>query len=139
MEGYKMRYPVVIHKDEQSDFGVMVPDIPGCFSAGDTYDEALNNVKEAIECHLEGLLLDNESLPIATTIEQWISDEAFQDGVWALVEIDLTQISGKAKRINVTMPERILNLIDLYTKSHALKNRSSFLTDAALQYIEAHK
>lgn len=134
-----MRYPVVIHKDEQSDFGVMVPDIPGCFSAGDTYDEALNNVKEAIECHLEGLLLDNESLPIATTIEQWISDESFQDGVWALVEIDLTQISGKAKRINVTMPERILNLIDLYTKSHALKNRSSFLTDAALQYIEAHK
>lgn len=134
-----MRYPVVIHKDEQSDFGVTVPDISGCFSAGDTYDEALNNVKEAIECHLEGLLLDNEPLPVATTIGQWISDDSFQDGVWALVEIDLTQISGKAKRINVTMPERILNLIDLYTKSHALKNRSSFLTDAALQYIEANK
>ena len=110
-----MRYPVVIHKDEQSDFGITVPDVPGCFSAGVTYDEALNNVKEAIECHLEGLLLDNEPLPIATTIEQWISDESFHDGVWALIEIDLTQISGKAKRINITMPERILNLIDLYT------------------------
>ena len=134
-----MRYPVVIHKDEHSDFGVTVPDIPGCFSAGDTYDDALNNVKEAIECHLEGLLLDNEALPIATSIEQWISVESFQDGVWALVEIDLTQISGKSKRINITMPERVLNLIDLYSKSHALKNRSSFLTDAALSYIDGHK
>jgi hypothetical protein len=37
-----MRYPVVIHKDESSDFGVTIPDIPGCFSAGDTYDDALN-------------------------------------------------------------------------------------------------
>jgi hypothetical protein len=78
-------------------------------------------------------------LPVATLIEQWILNEDLKDGVWALIDIDLTQISGKAKRINITIPERILNLIDLYTKSHALKNRSSFLTDAALQYIEAHK
>ena len=99
----------------------------------------MNNAREAIVCHLEGLLLDNESLPVATSIEQWILNEDLKDGVWALIDVDLTQISGKAKRINVTIPERILNLIDLYTKSHALKNRSSFLTDAALQYIEAHK
>jgi predicted RNase H-like HicB family nuclease len=134
-----MRYPVVIHKDEHSDFGVTVPDIPGCFSAGETYDEAFNNVKEAIECHLEGLLLDNETLPVATSIEQWISNQSFQEGVWAFVDIDLVEISGKAKRINITIPERVLNLIDLYTKSHAVKNRSSFLTDAALSYIGVHK
>ena len=134
-----MRYPVVIHKDEGSDFGVMVPDIPGCYSAGSTYDDALNNVIEAIECHLEGLLLDNESLPVGTFLEHWIADKAYQGGVWAFVDIDLSQISGKAKRINITMPERVLNLIDLYAKSHAVKNRSSFLADAALSYIEAHK
>ena len=134
-----MRYHVVIHKDEHSDFGVTVPDIPGCFSAGETYDEAFNNVKEAIECHLEGLLLDNETLPVATSIEQWISNQSFQEGVWAFVVIDLVEISGKAKRINITIPERVLNLIDLYTKSHAVKNRSSFLTDAALSYIGVHK
>ncbi|MBA2651180.1 MAG: type II toxin-antitoxin system HicB family antitoxin [Tatlockia sp.] len=134
-----MRYPVVIHKDKDSDFGVMVPDIAGCYSAGNTYDDALNNVIEAIECHLEGLLLDNESLPVGTSLEHWISDESYQGGVWAFVDIDLNQISGKAKRINITMPERVLNLIDLYAKSHAVKNRSSFLMDAALNYIETHK
>lgn len=134
-----MRYPIVIHKDKNSDYGVMVPDIPGCFSAGDTYDEALSNTKEAIECHLEGLLLDNEALPIATSLEHWVEDEDYKHGVWAIIEIDLTEISGKAKRINITIPERVLNLIDLYIKSHAVKNRSSFLTDVALCYIDAHK
>ena len=134
-----MRYPVVIHKDEQSDFGVSIPDIPGCYSAGSTYDEALANAIEAIECHLEGLLMDNESLPVGTTIDRWINDEEFQGGVWAFIDIDLSQISGKAKRINITMPERVLSLIDLYAKNHSIKNRSSFLADAALSYMENHK
>ena len=134
-----MRYPVVIHKDESSDFGVMVPDIPGCYSAGNTYDEALNNVIEAIECHLEGLLLDNESIPVGSSMDCWINSEEFKEGVWAFVDIDLSQISGKAKRVNITIPERVLNLIDLYAKSHSIKNRSSFLADAALSYMESHK
>ncbi|KTC65787.1 hypothetical protein Lade_0445 [Legionella adelaidensis] len=134
-----MRYPVVIHKDEHSDYGVSVPDIPGCYSAGATYDEALTNVIEAIECHIEGLLMDNESIPVGSTIDHWINEEEFQNGVWAFIDIDLSQISGKSKRINITIPERVLNLIDLYSKNHAVKNRSSFLADAALSYIESHK
>ncbi len=36
-----MNYPVVIHKDKNSDYGVTVPDLPGCFSAGTTMEEAL--------------------------------------------------------------------------------------------------
>jgi predicted RNase H-like HicB family nuclease len=134
-----MRYPVVIHKDESSDFGVMVPDIPGCYSAGSTYDEALSCAKEAIECHLEGLLLDNEMIPVSSTLDQWVNEEEFEGGVWAFVDIDLSAISGKARRVNITIPERLLNLIDLYSKSHSIKNRSSFLADAALSYIETHK
>ena len=134
-----MRYPVVIHKDENSGFGVSVPDIPGCYSAGSSYDEALNNVIEAIECHLEGLLLDNESIPVSSIMDAYVKEEEFKDGVWAFVDIDLSQISGKAKRVNITIPERVLNLIDLYAKSHSIKNRSSFLADAALSFMESHK
>jgi hypothetical protein len=83
--------------------------------------------------------MDNESLPVGTTIDRWINDEEFQGGVWAFIDIDLSQISGKAKRINITMPERVLSLIDLYAKNHSIKNRSSFLADAALSYMENHK
>lgn len=134
-----MRYPVVIHKDEESDFGVIVPDIAGCYSAGKTYDEALQNVNEAIECHLEGLLMDNHALPVGTAIDHWINDKSLKGGVWAFVDVDLTHISGKTRRVNITIPERVLNLIDSYAKNHFVKNRSSFLTDAALSYINTHK
>ncbi|MBE7470037.1 MAG: hypothetical protein DPW09_05620 [Anaerolineae bacterium] len=64
-----MRYPVVIHKDPQSDYGVSMPDLPGCFSAGETLDEALTQVVEAIECHLEGILADGEPIPPPQEIE----------------------------------------------------------------------
>ena len=58
-----MRFSVVIHKDEKSGYGVTVPDLPGCFSAGDTLEEAIESVHEAIACHLEGLLMDGEPIP----------------------------------------------------------------------------
>ena len=57
-----MNYPVVLHKDRDSDYGVTVPDLPGCFSAGRSIDEALAMAKEAIELHIEGLI--DEGLPV---------------------------------------------------------------------------
>lgn len=47
-----MKFPVVIHKDADSDFSVTVPDVPGCFSAGSTFSQALENVHEALALHL---------------------------------------------------------------------------------------
>ncbi len=41
-----MRFAVVVHKDPDSSYGVAVPDLPGCISAGDTLDEAFVNVVE---------------------------------------------------------------------------------------------
>ena len=40
-----MQYPVVIHKDPDTDYGVTVPDLPGCFTAGDTVDQALEQLE----------------------------------------------------------------------------------------------
>ncbi len=109
-----MRYPVVIHKDPNSDYGVTVPDLPGCFSAGATMDEALSNAVEAIECHVEGLMLDAEPVPSPKTVESHKDNIDFAGGIWALVDVDLTKLSGKARRVNVTIPERVLSLIDDY-------------------------
>jgi predicted RNase H-like HicB family nuclease len=53
----EMRYPVVIHKDKTSDYSVSVPDLPGCFSAGDTLEDALTHAVEAIGA-ISVLLLD---------------------------------------------------------------------------------
>jgi predicted RNase H-like HicB family nuclease len=133
-----MRYPVVIHKDPKSDYGVTVPDLPGCFSAGATLDEALLEVTEAIECHLEGLLIDGESIPTPQTIEHHQSNPDYANGVWALVSVDLAKLSGKSKRVNVTLPERVLKLMDKYASDNG-ETRSGLITQAALEYIASHE
>lgn len=134
-----MHYPIVIHKDKVSDFGVTIPDLPGCFSAGTTYEEAITNTVEAIECHVEGLLLDNEAVPVAKDIDAHIRKKEYAGGIWALVEIDMSKLSGKAKRVNITLPERLLRLIDCYVKQHAHKTRSALIAEAALAYMAQTK
>jgi predicted RNase H-like HicB family nuclease len=58
----KLRYMVVIEKGETS-YGAYVPDLPGCVAVGETREEVLELVKEAVEIHLEGLREIGESIP----------------------------------------------------------------------------
>jgi len=129
-----MRYPVVIHKDKASDYGVIVPDLPGCFSAGDTFEDALTQAVEAIELHLEGLLFDGEQIPELQGIEAHRNNADFSDGTWALVNVDLSKLASKTKRINITLPERVLALVDEQAKREG-DSRSGLLARAALDYI----
>ena len=61
-----MRYLVVVEKGPTS-FGVYVPDLPGCIAVGDTREEVLASIHEAIEFHLEGLKQDGEPIPPPTS------------------------------------------------------------------------
>jgi predicted RNase H-like HicB family nuclease len=133
-----MRYPVVIHKDRSSDYGVTVPDLPGCFSAGETVEDALTNVVSAIECHLEGVLFDGEVIPDAQSIELHQKNRDYAGGTWALVNIDLSKLASRAKRINITLPERVLALVDEQAKREG-DSRSGLLARAVLDYIGRNK
>jgi predicted RNase H-like HicB family nuclease len=133
-----MRYPVVIHKDKKSAYGVTVPDLPDCFSAGDTLEDALTNVVEAIECHLEGLLLDGDEIPPAQPVDAHVKNKDFAGGTWALVTVDLSKLASKAKRINITLPERVLTLVDEQAKREG-ETRSGLLARAVLEYIGRNK
>lgn len=84
-----MKYPVVLHKEINSCFGVSVPDIQGCFSAGDTKDKALHNVKLAIHDHLEILADDGKPAPIGLTIGDYLNDHDYDGGIWAYIDIDI--------------------------------------------------
>lgn len=136
--GETMKYPVVIHKDESSDYGVAFPDLPGCFSAGETIEEALANAQEAAECHIEGILIDSEPIPVPSDIEKHKDKPDYKDGVWAIVEVDLSKLSLKSKRVNITMPERLLNSLDYFAKKHG-ETRSGILAQAATEYMASHQ
>ena len=125
-----MRFPVVLHTDDGVRYGVIVPDLPGCFSAGDTFDEALDSVHEAIELHLEGLIEEGGDVPVPRAIAAHRANPDFADGVWAAIDIDVSRYEGKAEEINITIPRRLLVKIDEYAKSHG-STRSGFLAEAA--------
>lgn len=91
-----MRYPVVIYKDPDSDYGVAVPDFPDCCSAGFSLDEALDNVREAMEWCLEDLLLEGGPIPFPRSLEAYRADPRYADGVWATVDLDLSGLGALA-------------------------------------------
>ena len=131
-----MRYPIVIESgDDRRAYGVVVPDLPGCFSAGDTLDEALSNAREAILLHLEGLLDDNESIPEPSSIEQLRRKREYRNWTWAVVDVDMSQLGGKAARINITLPRRILRAVDDCAHRRG-ETRSGFLARAAVHAMQ---
>ena len=74
--------------DEQHAFGVVVPDLPGCFSAGDTLDEAIDNAKEAIELWLEEVINSGSAIPEPLPISEHRSNPEYKDWVWARITIN---------------------------------------------------
>ena len=107
-----MRYPVALHTDDGKSFGVTVPDIPGCFSAGESEDEALDNAREAILGHLELLAEAGEEIPSALSISEHRHNPDLEGAIWGFVEVDVTPFLGKAEKINITVPSLVLRRID---------------------------
>ncbi|MBS1172796.1 MAG: hypothetical protein H6R12_1626 [Proteobacteria bacterium] len=128
-----MRFPIAIEPgDQEHAFGVVVPDLPGCFSAGDTLDEAVANAPEAILLHLEGYLDAGEPFPEPRPLDEHRRNPDFTGWVWAVVEVDLSRFDEKTERINITLPRRVLRVIDEGAKRVG-ESRSAFLARAGLE------
>jgi len=127
-----MRYPIAIEPgDAKHAYGVIVPDLPGCFSAGDTLDEAIDNAKEAIELWLETVIDDGGAVPGPGQIDQHQANPEFKGYIWAVVAVDLASLSDKAERVNITLPSRVLRRIDAAAKT-AGETRSGYIARRAL-------
>ena len=121
---------------KKSAFGAVVPNLPGCFSAGEMLDEAIQNAQEAIDSHCETLIEDNLDIPPATSIAKHQKDPEFAGWIWALVDVPVEKYLGPAEKINITVPRLILSRIDEYAKGHGA-TRSGFLVQAARQAMAA--
>ncbi len=67
-----MRFTVLVHDDEDGGYWVSVPELPGCFTQGDTLEEVELNVKDAIECYLE--LANKEDIGTLAKARRWEVD-----------------------------------------------------------------
>ncbi|PWC10922.1 hypothetical protein B4923_15535 [Brenneria roseae subsp. americana] len=134
-----MFYPVAIEAgDDTHAYGVTVPDLPGCFSAGDTLDEAIANVKEAITGHIELLIEMGQDIPNVSSVGELAKEVEYAGYTWAVVDIDVTRLMGGAEKINVTLPKSLIDRIDRCVASNPeFKSRSGFLAQAALERISS--
>lgn len=130
-----MEFPIAIHKDDGSVFGVTVPDIPGCHSWGDTISQSIANAKDAIYSHIETLLeLGEQADFVASSVDDLVTREEYAGAVWAVVEVDLAALDPKPERVNISLPRFVLRRIDEYTKTHH-ETRSGFLARAAMHAL----
>ena len=128
-----MQFLVVLHTEkDRTDYGVTVPDLQGCVSAGDTLEQALANVEEAILGHLEVMVEDGQPIPEPNNMVPILGPGQ----MIGAVKIDLTELDAlrETVRLNISMARRTLERIDEAAKL-AGTTRSGFLTMAALAHI----
>jgi predicted RNase H-like HicB family nuclease len=64
----KYRYPIVIEKAEHN-YSAYLPDIDGCVTTGQTPEEVVKNMQEALRLHLSSMLEDGDPLPPPSTVD----------------------------------------------------------------------
>ena len=80
------QYIALVHKDEGTSYGVSVPDVPGCVSAGDTFEEAVANASEALAGNFAAMRADGDTIPAPRDFERLKRDPEFaEDSADAIV------------------------------------------------------
>jgi predicted RNase H-like HicB family nuclease len=127
-----MRYPIAIEPGaEATAFGVIIPDLPGCFSAGDTLDEALSNAEEAVAGWIDAALDAGEAIPPPSGLETLRANPDYEGWIFGVVTVDPALLDDTTERINVTLPRRVLRRLDAMAKT-AGESRSGFIAKLTL-------
>jgi predicted RNase H-like HicB family nuclease len=124
-------YHAIVHKDEDSAWGVQFPDLPGCFSAADELEDVQANASEAV-----GLYLEGEKAPKPSSIEaiRAIAADDLAEGAF-LLAVPYLSSYNRPQRINISIDRGILDAIDAAAATRKL-TRSAFLAEAARNEIE---
>ncbi|WMJ69668.1 type II toxin-antitoxin system HicB family antitoxin [Stenotrophomonas sp. 24(2023)] len=127
-----MRYPALIEPgDESTAWGVVVPDLPGCFSAGDTLDEAIEAAEQAVLGWMDAALDAGRAIPRPSSPQQ-VAADAGREGNWILayIYVDPAALDDTLERVNISLPRRILARLDAQAKA-AGESRSSYIAHLA--------
>jgi predicted RNase H-like HicB family nuclease len=126
------RYPIAIEVgDATTAFGVVVPDLPGCFSAGDTLDEALANAEEAAAAWIDAALDSGMAIPGPSRLEALQADKAYEGWSFGVINLENALFDDRSERVNITLPRRVLRRLDALARA-AGESRSGFIAKMTL-------
>jgi predicted RNase H-like HicB family nuclease len=95
-----MRYSVAIEPGKgDSAHGVVVPDLPGCFSAGDTFDEAMTAAEEAAAAWIDAALDAGEVVPGPTALDALRANPEYLGWSFGVITVDPAPASGSARGV----------------------------------------
>jgi len=124
-------YPAIIEPAEDG-FGVFFPDLPGCTSAGASWQEAARNAEEALQAHIDLTAEHGETLPEPSRLD----DVSIDPDVVAVARILVrAEMPGKSVRVNITLPEELLTAIDRYAVRTG-HTRSGLLAQAVRERMQ---
>jgi predicted RNase H-like HicB family nuclease len=114
------------YEEGKKGFGVVFPDLPGCISAGDSFEDAFRMAHEALSLYADG----EDDLPEPRTLEEikarWEDWAEWEKNYQFFVgEVALYPLKPQVKKFNISMDERLVNRIDRISK-----NRSAFIAQA---------
>jgi len=131
------QYVAVIEKEPDSAFGVWFPDVEGCFSAGDTLEEAVANAATALRQHTEALENARRHLSAARNADDVLRDKdvraAIKKGA-VLFAVPLLADAGRTVRINISLDKGLVDQIDAAASERGL-TRSAFIAQATREKI----
>jgi predicted RNase H-like HicB family nuclease len=132
----KKVYYGIVHKDNNSEYGVSFPDFPGCVTAGKDMPEAIAMAQEAIDGHIALMQEDGDAIPDPTKAD----DIAMQYNGISLIPVTVKIKKAKFTRLSITARENDLRIIDSFLKKSGRRDdRSSFLIRSAIEHIQASK
>lgn len=130
-----MKYPIAIETgNETTAWGVVVPDLPGCFSAGDTLEDAYAMAEESIALWINTALDEGQAIPKAKSLEEHMANPEFKGWAWGVIDVKMEDFATDVERVNISISKRVLNQIDSYV-GRGTETRSGFLSRAALEVI----
>jgi predicted RNase H-like HicB family nuclease len=128
-----MRYPIAIEPGtEMTAFGVVVPDLPGCFSAGDTLDEALAGAEEAAAAWVDAALDAGEAVPAPSSLDALHRNPDYAGWTFGVITLDAALLDDTIERVNITLPRRVLKRLDALARS-AGESRSGYVAGMTLE------
>ena len=129
----KVRYPIAIEPGTESTaFGVIVPDLPGCFSAGDTLDEAMAGAEEAAAAWIDATLDAGGAIPAASSLDVVQVNPDYAGWAFGVITLDPALFDDTTERVNLTLPRRVLSRLDALAKA-AGESRSGFVAQLTLE------